>query len=180
MAFEIFRDDNFIVTEMTEAAARVIYKWKYPAPYEMYSFAGNEEELEGVLNGLHFPVYFTSQKPDAPLTLEDNEILSKPVGFVAWGPSAHFHSRYFNLVYSGKKYIDFAFGLAPTQCDKGLGRNFVKCAADFVKNDWPGMKLRLTVAENNFRARKVYASLGFKKVWSVKKDGERFDVMREK
>ena len=45
------------ITEMTEKAARDIASWRYDAPYEMYSFAQNEDEVDELLNGLHFAVW---------------------------------------------------------------------------------------------------------------------------
>lgn len=176
MAFEIIRDDKFIVTEMTEAAARVISMWKYDAPYESYSFNGDEQELSEVLNGLHFPVYFTSQK-NSEVFLEDNAIISNPQGFIAWGPAAKVPCRFFNLRYRGKKYIDMALGLSPENCGKGFGDDFVKTAISFVQNDWESYIIRLTVESNNKRAIKVYERNGFVKKRSFKSEGKVFFIM---
>ncbi|MBO7659142.1 MAG: hypothetical protein J6T65_07520, partial [Clostridia bacterium] len=56
-SFIIIESDGLVVTEMSEPAACAISCWKYGPPYEMYDFDGDEEELEQVMNGLHFPVY---------------------------------------------------------------------------------------------------------------------------
>lgn len=177
MAFEILRDDKFIVTEMTEAAARVISMWKYDAPYDSYSFKGDEQECEEVMNGLHFPVYFTSQKPNSDVSLEDNAIISDPKGFIAWGPAAKVPCRFFNLRYRGKNYIDMALGLSPENCGKGLGDDFVRTAISFVKNDWESDIIRLTVESNNKRAIRVYEKNGFVKKKSFKSNGKTFFIM---
>ena len=36
----------FHIEEMTEEAAQAISKWKYPSPYEIYSFSESEDEIE--------------------------------------------------------------------------------------------------------------------------------------
>jgi len=177
MSFEIYRDNNFVVTEMTETGAQDIFKWVYPAPYSMYNFDGDEEELMQVLNGLHFPVYKASIK--SKLQLEDRDILAKPYGFVAWGPAARLHF-FGDFLYYGGNYIDVAVGIRPDECGKGNGRDFVKVACNFVKNDWPGVKLRLTVEIENLRAIKVYEAIGFKKITKIKHKGKSYLIMAEK
>ena len=47
------QDIDFIVCDMTETYARDISNWRYPSPYENYSFAGNEAEYLDIMNGLH-------------------------------------------------------------------------------------------------------------------------------
>lgn len=177
MAFEIIRDEHFIVTEMTEAAARVISMWKYEAPYEEYSFKGDEQELEEVLNGLHFPVYFTSQKASKDVMLEDSHIISDPQGFIAWGPAAKLPVKLSHFIYPDKNYIDLALGLSPENCGKGLGEKFVSTAVSFIRNDWEGYKIRLSVAADNSRAIKTYEKCGFIAKKSIKYHNKKIIIM---
>ena len=50
----------FTIEEMTENSAAQIASWKYPPPYELYSFGGNAAEREELLTGLHFAAYQAS------------------------------------------------------------------------------------------------------------------------
>lgn len=65
----------FTIAEMTENSAAQIASWKYPPPYEIYSFGGNAAEREELLNGLHFAVY-------------QDSFGKEPCGFIALGWSA--------------------------------------------------------------------------------------------
>ena len=47
----------YTVKEMTEDAAKYIASWKYPPPYDIYSFHDNSAEYEELQNGLHFAVF---------------------------------------------------------------------------------------------------------------------------
>ena len=88
---------NYCIEEMTPDAALYIAKWKYPAPYEMYSFSDNDDEVEELLNGLHFAVYTDFGGDER-----------KPCGFAAIGWSAQIQDKKLRDIYEDESYTDIA------------------------------------------------------------------------
>lgn len=136
------------IREMTEKAARDIASWRYDAPYEMYSFAQNEDEVDELLNGLHFAVY-------------DKDNL---VGFAAMGWSAQIQDKKLREIYDDESYTDIAFGLRPELCGQGKGEMLVNSVIAFVKGTFEDDGIRLTVDVDNKRACKLYEKMGFKEI----------------
>jgi len=143
---------KYYIKEMTPDAAKYISKWRYPVPYEMYSFADAEDEIEELLNGLHFAVYSE---------FDDEKF---PCGFAALGWSAQIQDKKLREIYDDESYTDIAFGLKPELCGRGLGGDFIKAIVDFVKEMFEDDGIRLTVDSNNERACKLYEKLGFKEI----------------
>lgn len=149
--------DIFEIIEMTEEIAREISCWKYDGEYSMYSFDGDEDEFLQVMNGLHLPVVFR----------ENGEL----AGFIAVGPAGQVVNKKSAHVYADESFTDFALGLRPDLCGlgKGYGTALLNACIDFLKNEFPDDGLRLTVASDNLRAKRVYEKNGFKTVFSFKK-----------
>lgn len=144
---------KYYIEEMKPRAAQYIAAWKYPAPYEMYSFENNYEEIDELLNGLHFAVYS-----------EEGDEWREPCGFAALGWSAQIQDKKLREVYNDESYTDIAFGLKPELCGQGLGEEFVKAVIAFVKEMFEDDGVRLTVDIKNERACKLYEKLGFKEI----------------
>lgn len=146
----------FRIEEMTEEAARIISKWKYPFPYEIYSFSDSEDEIEELQNGLHFAVYLNEA--------EEACFDSEPCGFAAFGWSAQIQDNKLRCFYDDESYTDIAFGLRPDLCGMGKGQTFVKTVIDFVKDVFEDDGIRLTVDTENKRACKLYEKMGFREI----------------
>lgn len=149
------QDIDFIVCDMTETYARDISNWRYPSPYENYSFAGNEAEYLDIMNGLHFAVV--------------NRFNNELYGFVALGPSAQIRIGNKGKIYDDESYTDIAFGLRPDLCGKGIGKYLVLAAIELAKKHFPDDGIRLTAEADNLRAVKLYTKMGFKKIKTLKK-----------
>lgn len=143
----------FTIEEMTENSAAQIASWKYPPPYELYSFGGNAAEREELLNGLHFAAYQAS-------------LGEEPCGFIALGWSAQIQDPGLRKIYDDEAYTDIAFGLRPDLCGRGYGAVFVQSAVDFTRSLFPEDGIRLTVACENKRACRLYEKLGFREIYS--------------
>ena len=158
--FIIIESDGLVLTEMTQGAAENIAGWRYDPPYDLYNFDGTEEELAQVLNGYHFPVYFSKD-----FSAENDALLTNPVGFVALGPSAQMINFFSKALYKRSNATDIAIGLRPELCGKrmGLGTRLVGLAANFALQEFPGDGVRLFVDKKNARAIRVYEKFGFKR-----------------
>lgn len=151
-------DNNiFEIIEMTEDIAREISCWKYGGEYSMYSFDGDEAEFLQVMNGLHLPVVF-----------RESGVLA---GFIAVGPAGQVKNKKSSAVYHDESYTDFALGLKPDLCGlgKGYGDSLLNACISFLRAEFPDDGLRLTVASDNLRAKRVYEKKGFKTVFEFKK-----------
>ncbi|MBQ8165288.1 MAG: GNAT family N-acetyltransferase [Clostridia bacterium] len=147
----------FKIIEMTEAFAREISCWKYEGQYSVYSFDGDEEEFLQLMNGLHLPVVFRNSKELA--------------GFIAVGPAGQVKNKKSARIYADESFTDFALGLRPDLCGQGRGYGdyLLKACISFLKDEFPDDGLRLTVASDNLRAKRVYERNGFKTVFEFKK-----------
>ncbi len=160
-SFVITESDGFVLTEMTESAARSIASWQYGGDLAMYGFDGSPEEVEQVMNGFHFPVYFSEG-----FDKNKREIIKTPAGFVAVGPAAQVLSASSKALYAESDSTDIAIGLRPDLCSlgKGLGLRLTGIAVNFALSEFPGDPVRLAVAEDNKRALRVYEEFGFEKL----------------
>lgn len=155
----------FTIEEMTENSAAQIASWKYPPPYELYSFGGNAAEREELLNGLHFAAYQAS-------------LGEEPCGFIALGWSAQIQDPGLRKIYDDEAYTDIAFGLRPDLCGRGYGAIFVQSAVDFIRSLFPEDGIRLTVAAKTNGPAVFMRSWAFAKsirlkraAWKPSKDG---------
>ncbi len=147
----------FKIVEMTEEYARDICSWQYGDGYEMYSFDNDEADFEQAMSGLYLPVVFTSS--------------GELAGFIAVGPAAQVMSRASSAIYRDESYTDMALGLRPSLCGrgKGYGEALLNCCVQFLKDEFTDDGIRLTVASENARAKKIYLRNGFKTVFEFKK-----------
>ncbi len=156
---------EYIVCEMNEDYAHAIAKWKYPPPYETYSFRDDETEFIDIMNGLHFAVIDTIKKD--------------LIGFIAFGPAAQVRIKGKDKIYNDESYTDLALGLRPDLCGKGYGKYLLTAACKYIKELFPEDGVRVTTEYCNIRAIKLYSKMGFKKCHTFRKGfmGKKFIVM---
>lgn len=136
---------NMIVKEMKLADANEISLWIYDEPYSLYSMDGSQETVDELMNGAYYTVF------------NDNNI----IGFFCFGESAQVPGGRTEGLYDSADAIDIGLGLRPDLTGKGIGLEFVLVGIDFgIKKYRTGM-VRLTVAEFNKRAIRVYEKAGF-------------------
>jgi acetyltransferase, GNAT family len=141
----------YTVKEMTEDAAKYIASWKYPPPYDIYSFHDNSAEYEELQNGLHFAVF-------------SDDFGEMPCGFLAIGWSAQIQDPELREIYDDETYTDIAFGLRPELCGCGYGSRFLKSVIDFTRTLFEEEGIRLTVDSENKRACRLYEKFGFHEI----------------
>ena len=120
---------------MTGPEARQVTEWQYPAPYEMYNWAEEDDPAE-LLDGS----YLACREESGALG-----------GFLCFGPNATIPTR--EDVYR-QGYLDVGLGLRPDLCGRGLGRGLLQQGLDWARRELGAGCFRLAVAQFNLRAPK--------------------------
>ncbi|QAA32366.1 GNAT family N-acetyltransferase [Clostridium manihotivorum] len=134
-----------------------ITKWVYEAPYSIYSMDKSEECVRELLKGDYYTVFDS-----------ENNI----IGYCCFGEDAQVPIGNIFGAYDCKDYTDVGLGMKPDLCGCGLGVGFLKAILDFAKDEFAAKAFRLTVADFNSRAVKVYERTGFKKVSSFERSSK--------
>lgn len=138
-----------IFKEMSEGEARGISAWHYDPPCDFYDMAKDPEDLEELLD--------PEKRRDYYSATSDGEL----VGYFCFGSEA----RVPGGDYSGEA-LDIGLGVRPDLTGKGLGLEFLEAGLRFAKRRFSPARFRLSVAEFNERAIKVYERAGFEKAES--------------
>lgn len=154
-----------IIVPMTPGAAEAISSWRYPAPYDCYSFSPSRQLTDELLAGDYFAAW------------EQGEL----TGYFCFGAAARIPLA--SPVTEGDPYVrpglDIGLGLRPDCCGKGKGLCFLKEGLLFAhKTFGPAAPFRLAVMEGNQRAKTVYERAGFTTVQRVlHRSGTAFLIM---
>jgi RimJ/RimL family protein N-acetyltransferase len=139
------------IKQMNYEEAKQISKWIYKEPYSIYSMDESENCINELLNGYYYSV---------------SDIENNLVGYYCFGEAAQVPAGNQFGVYDCKDITDIGLGINPNLCGQGLGEKFFNSGLDFARDKLSAKKFRLTVANFNQRAIKVYQRVGFKKVKS--------------
>ncbi len=157
---------KYLIKQMNYIEAEMISKWRYTEPYSIYNMDDSRESIEELLNGSYY----------SALDSQDNLI-----GYYCFGESAQVPVGKQFGAYKSEEYIDIGLGIRPDLCGKGIGIEFLRKGIEFGQNQLYIKNFRLTVADFNQRAIKVYERVGFKKVTSFERISEnekiKFGVM---
>ena len=157
---ELLTSENEEKIEITFAAiseetAKILETWKYKAPYDFYN---HSEPIEFYLN----------PENQYHIAFLEDEIL----GFYCLGLECQVPGGDYK-----DKVLDIGISLNPKFIGKGLGTIFFNAVTEHIKEKEKPQILRLTVADFNLAAIKVYEKTGFRKKASFKaKSGVKFSV----
>ena len=133
---------------MNEAAARAIATWRYEAPYEVYSLnTGDEDEV----------VRCFLDPANAYHAIVDGG--RRLVAYCCFGPDARVPGGEYDSL-----ALDIGLGVRPDLTGQGLGHAFVHAVLDFARQEYAPAEFRVTVAEFNRRAQRVWKAAGFQPV----------------
>jgi len=148
---------------MDEIAARAIATWRYEAPYDVYSLeTGDTDE---VVNCFLEPA-------NAYYTIVDEG--GRLAAYCCFGPDARVPGGDY-----GTAALDVGLGLHPDRTGQGLGRAFVQAVLRFALQQFAPAEFRVTVAEFNERALRVWKAARFQPVQRFERtpDGMPFVVL---
>jgi [ribosomal protein S18]-alanine N-acetyltransferase len=137
---------TFKLAPLVESQAREILAWRYPDPYDFYNPPDDDHTEHYVREFLNATYQFHGIQ-DAGGDF---------VGFCSFGIDGQVPGGNYSF-----DALDIGLGMKPELTGNGLGSEFfdaiLKFAADNLRPEW----FRLTVADFNRRAMKLYRKAGF-------------------
>ncbi len=128
-----------------EASARAILSWRYDPPYDVYNLRSDEaDDIVG---------YFLDPRNNFyRITGERGNL----VAFCSFGPDGQVPGGDYTA-----EALDIGLGLRPDLTGRGRGLDIVKSVLDFARRTFAPRAFRVTVAEFNQRAVRVWEKAGF-------------------
>ncbi|MGE1046104.1 MULTISPECIES: GNAT family N-acetyltransferase [Bacillus] len=150
------------IHKLTEEEANEINTWTYEEPYSLYSFSGEKEVIEELLDGTYYGC------------CDDQGDL---IGYFCFGANAQLPGGRDANLYGGEDVIDIGLGMKPALTGKGIGKEFFQAGIAFATKEFNAKMFRLSVATFNTRAITVYKNIGFKQGTIFLSRGREFMLM---
>lgn len=148
---------------LIEKEALAILKWQYIPPYDYYNFKANttQEDLRYLLERKN--AFF------ALLNLQ-----GQLEGYCSFGSDGQVLGGCYST-----QALDIGMGIKPDLVGQGCGKFYALAVARYGINQYEVEQLRITVAQFNKRAQRVWQQLGFEQVEKFVKFGtkEEFVIM---
>lgn len=153
----------FTFHPMSEASARAILSWCYDAPYDIYNPASDEGEEAT-------RVFLDPQNAYYSITDEYGNL----VAYCCFGREAQVLGGDYST-----DALDIGLGIRPDLTGQGRGRTYVDAVLDFARRTFTPAAFRVTVAEFNKRALRVWKKAGFRPGQAFRRspDGMAFVVL---
>lgn len=135
------------IHKLTIEEAKEINTWTYEEPYSLYSFSGEKEVIEELLDGTYYG-YCDDQ--------------GEFIGYFCFGENAQVPGGRDANLYGGEDVIDIGLGMKPALTGKGMGKEFFQAGIAFATKEFNANMFRLSVATFNTRAITLYKNIGFK------------------
>ncbi len=131
-----------------EVRARELLRWRYEPPYELYNMEA--ESADEVVQFLLDP-----QNGYYSITDEHGDL----VAFCCFGMDAQVPGGDYRA-----PAVDIGLGVRPDLTGQGQGATYVDTVIDFARRTFQPPALRVTIAQFNQRARRVWEKAGFRPV----------------
>lgn len=148
---------------MDEAAARAILSWRYELPYDFYNItpALHGEALASFLDPAN--AYYSLHDASGDLA-----------AVCCFGPDAQVPGGDY-----AAEALDIGAGLRPDLTGRGLGGVLIRAILDFAREQQHPAVCRVTIAEFNQRAQRVWQKAGFcpAQTFARESDGQAFVLL---
>jgi ribosomal-protein-alanine N-acetyltransferase len=148
---------------MDEASARAITRWHYDPPYDLYDLGSGdvEEMVQAFLDPRNH--YFCIAAGGGEL-----------VAYCCFGPDAQVPGGDYRA-----SALDIGMGMRPDLTGRGQGFHYVQALLNFARRTFAALAFRVTVAEFNLRALRVWEKAGFHTVQTFHRslDGKAFRIL---
>lgn len=140
------------IRPVTQPDVREFITWRYEPPYDGYNINGDPDELVA---------YFLGSSVECHTLVDDGEL----IGFCTFGSDAQVPGGdYF------QNRLDVGMGIRPDLTGQGNGASYVAAVVDHALTKSPS--LRVTIAEQNARAIRVWEANGFQRAQSFESPSE--------
>ncbi|AMR05044.1 MULTISPECIES: GNAT family N-acetyltransferase [Bacillus] len=147
---------------LTKEEAMEINTWAYEEPYNLYSFSGEKEVMEELLDGMYYGCC-------------DGQ--GEFIGYFCFGANAQVPGGRDANLYGGEDVIDIGLGMKPALTGKGMGKEFFQAGIAFATKEFNAKMFRLSVATFNTRAITLYKNIGFRQGTIFLSRGREFMLM---
>jgi [ribosomal protein S18]-alanine N-acetyltransferase len=136
------------IRPMEAEDADIISRWAYEGEYALYNMENTGECIAELMNGKNYAAL---------------DSVGELIGYYCFHESAQVPAGRTTGAYADNSFLDIGLGMKPQLCGHGMGYGFLCRGIDFGKQQFLTASFRLTVAEFNQRAIKVYEKAGFVK-----------------
>jgi [ribosomal protein S18]-alanine N-acetyltransferase len=146
----------FIFKPMDEASTYKFVAWRYEPPYDIYNLGNppTEEDIQYFLD---------PQNTYHSITDESGNLLA----FCSFGADGQVPGGDYSA-----DALDIGLGVRPDLTGQGDGSLFVDAVIGFARDTFAPTVLRVTVAEFNQRALRVWEKAGFRRVQIFQRNGD--------
>ena len=139
---------SLVFRKADEVAVRAFCGWRYGAPYDVYNLPSEkvEEEVR----------YFLEPEVNCHAILDEKGDL---VAYCTFGPDGRVPGGDYTA-----EALDIGLGVRPDLTGQGRGSIYVNAVVDFAKHRYRPLAYRVTVAEFNTRALRVWEKAGFRRI----------------
>ena len=150
---------SFAFSPLTEADVRQLVYWRYAPPYDIYNILEPADELNDALLAYFLdPTYHYHGVHDQAGQL---------VAFCSFGPDGQVPGGDYSA-----PALDIGLGVRPNLTGQGRGLKFVSATVDFAVSTFNPFALRVTIAQFNRRAQRVWGKAGFRPVQVFGRNGD--------
>jgi [ribosomal protein S18]-alanine N-acetyltransferase len=143
--------------------ALALLNWRYTSPYDYYNFNADtiQEDMRYLLD---------SKNAFCAILNLQGEL----EGYCSFGSDGQVPGGEYS-----SEALDIGMGIRPDLVGKGRGRQYAQAVVRYGTNQYGAQQLRVTIAEFNKRAQRVWEQLGFEQVEKFVKIGseEEFVIM---
>lgn len=136
---------------LTAAHVEAILTWRYEPPYELYDMSSGPPNAIVLAEAID---YFL--QPDYHFLAMIRQPGDELVGFCSFGEDGQVSGGDYSIA-----AVDIGMGVHPDYTGRGLGAMFAGVAIDYALAAFAPSRLRVTIAEFNRRAQKVWQRHGF-------------------
>lgn len=128
-----------------------ILTWRYEPPYDIYNMGDSTDDPISLVEAID---YFT--QPEYHFRAMLRQPRGELAAFCSFGLDGQVGGGDYSL-----PATDIGMGVHPANTGRGLGHIFAGAAIDFARRNFAQPRLRVTIAEFNVRAQKVWLRHGF-------------------
>jgi ribosomal-protein-alanine N-acetyltransferase len=147
---------SFTFHPFDQPAARAVVAWSYPPPYEVYN--EEAERVEEIVREMLKPDYHYYRMAEGRDPL---------VAYCCFGLDARVAGGDYAL-----EALDLGLMVRPDLIGHGRGGQFAMAVLKFARFTFPQKAWRVTIAEFNQRAQRVWQKLGFRRMQTFARRGD--------